>query len=147
MPLRRTAVVTRFGVVEYAERGSGEPLLAIHSFCGGCDSALLPCAAWLLTAGSSPHRGLATWAQVCLRAPARPIRPTRFAALLDGLGIDRLDVTAISSGATSALQCALRHPDRLKHLAVICGNLPRNLDSHGPPKLPGCSTGMCPYGR
>jgi hypothetical protein len=30
--VNRTTVVTRFGTVEYAERGSGEPLLAIHGF-------------------------------------------------------------------------------------------------------------------
>jgi hypothetical protein len=37
----RTAVMTGFGAVEYAERGSGEPLLVIHGFFGGCDEALL----------------------------------------------------------------------------------------------------------
>jgi pimeloyl-ACP methyl ester carboxylesterase len=55
-----------------------------------------------------------------------------FAALLDELGIDRLDVTAISSGATSALQFALRHLDWLKHLAVICGNLPESSTAMAP---------------
>ena len=33
--------MTRFGTGEHAERGSGEPLLAIHGFFGGCDEALL----------------------------------------------------------------------------------------------------------
>ena len=56
-----------------------------------------------------------------------------FAALLDELGIDRLDVTAISSGATSAFQFALRHPDRVKHLAVICGNMPGSATAVAPP--------------
>jgi hypothetical protein len=37
----RRRLLTRFGVVEYAERGSGEALLAIHGFFGGCDSALV----------------------------------------------------------------------------------------------------------
>ena len=41
-PTRPTwAVMTRSGAVEYAEPGSGEPLLAIHGFFGGCDEALL----------------------------------------------------------------------------------------------------------
>ena len=57
-----------------------------------------------------------------------------YAALLDGLSIRRLDVTAISSGATSALQFALRHPDRVKHLAVISGNLPGGAAAVTPPQ-------------
>jgi pimeloyl-ACP methyl ester carboxylesterase len=47
-----------------------------------------------------------------------------FVALLDALGIDRIDVIGVSAGATSALQLALRHPERVKHLAVLVGNLP-----------------------
>jgi pimeloyl-ACP methyl ester carboxylesterase len=47
-----------------------------------------------------------------------------FVALLDTLGIDRIDVIGVSAGATSALQLALRHPERVKHLAVLVGNLP-----------------------
>jgi pimeloyl-ACP methyl ester carboxylesterase len=46
------------------------------------------------------------------------------AALLDALGIDRIDVIGESAGATSALQLALRHPERVKHLALLVGNLP-----------------------
>jgi pimeloyl-ACP methyl ester carboxylesterase len=47
-----------------------------------------------------------------------------FATLLDALGIPQVDVIALSAGATSALQLALRHPTRVKHLAVLVGNLP-----------------------
>jgi len=46
------------------------------------------------------------------------------AALLDALDIDQIDVIGESAGATSALQLALRHPERVKHLAVLVGNLP-----------------------
>jgi pimeloyl-ACP methyl ester carboxylesterase len=130
----RTAVVTRFGAVEYAERGSGEPLLAVHGFFGGCDEALLSL------------RGLAADRRVI--APSRfgylgssmPAGATvagqadAFAALLDALGIARLDVIAISSGATSAFQFALRYPERVKHLAVISGNLPEGAAAAAPPQ-------------
>jgi pimeloyl-ACP methyl ester carboxylesterase len=47
-----------------------------------------------------------------------------FAALLVALGIAEIDVIALSAGATSALQLALRHPGKVKHLAVLVGNLP-----------------------
>lgn len=130
----RTAVVTRFGAVEYADRGSGDPLLAVHGFFGGCDEALLSV------------RGLAAGRRVI--APSRfgylgssmPAGATvagqadAFAALLDALGIARLDVVAISSGATSAFQFALRHPDRVKHLAVISGNMPGSATAVAPPR-------------
>jgi pimeloyl-ACP methyl ester carboxylesterase len=47
-----------------------------------------------------------------------------FAALLDGLDIRQIDVIGFSAGAPSALQLALRHPERVKHLALLVGNLP-----------------------
>ena len=47
-----------------------------------------------------------------------------FAALLDALDIGQIDVIGLSAGATSALQLALRHPEKVKHLAVLVGNLP-----------------------
>jgi pimeloyl-ACP methyl ester carboxylesterase len=47
-----------------------------------------------------------------------------FAALLDALDIRRIDVVGLSAGATSALQLALRHPEKVSHLAVLVGNLP-----------------------
>jgi 2-hydroxy-6-oxonona-2,4-dienedioate hydrolase len=46
------------------------------------------------------------------------------AALLDALDIGQIDVISLSAGATSALQLALRHPETVKHLAVLVGNLP-----------------------
>ena len=70
-----------------------------------------------------------------------------FAAVLDSLGIGQLDVAAISSGATSALQFARRHPDRVKHLAVICGNMPGSGTAVAPPGPPGSSTATGPCGR
>ncbi len=130
----RTTIKTRLGRVEDAERGSGDPLLAVHGFFGGCDEALLNLRG--LVAGRraiAPSRfgylgsSMPAGATVAGQAAA-------FAALLDALGIGRLDVLAISSGATSAFQFALRHPDRGKHLAVVCGNMPRSGTAVAPPR-------------
>jgi pimeloyl-ACP methyl ester carboxylesterase len=52
------------------------------------------------------------------------VQADAFAALLDALEISRIDVIGVSAGATSALQLSLRHPARVKHLAVLVGNLP-----------------------
>jgi pimeloyl-ACP methyl ester carboxylesterase len=120
----RAVVPTDWGAVEYAERGSGEPLLVLHGIFGGCDE------------------GVRSGREVC--PERRVIAPSRFGylgssvppgattadqadalvALLDALGIGEIDVVGISAGATSALQLALRHPDKVKHLAVLVGNVP-----------------------
>jgi pimeloyl-ACP methyl ester carboxylesterase len=47
-----------------------------------------------------------------------------FAALLHALDIGQIDVIGLSAGATSALQLALRYPEKVRHLAVLVGNLP-----------------------
>lgn len=47
-----------------------------------------------------------------------------FAALPDMLNLDQIDVIGFSAGATSALQLALQHPSRVKHVAILVGNLP-----------------------
>jgi pimeloyl-ACP methyl ester carboxylesterase len=120
----RRVVPTASGLVEYAEEGSGPPVLVLHGIFGGCDGGLL------------------TARDLC--AHNRVIAPSRFgylgsslppdatpadqadaiAALLDALGLSAVDVIGVSAGATSALELALRHPEKVKHLAVLVGNLP-----------------------
>ena len=120
----RRVVPTDWGAVEYAERGSGEPVLVVHGIFQGCDG------------------GLSSGCDLC--PDRRVIAPSRFgylgssmppqatpaaqadalAVLLDVLGIDQIDVIGISAGTTSALQLALRHPQKVGHLVVISGNLP-----------------------
>ena len=120
----RRAIPTEFGVIEYAERGTGEPLLVIHGIFGGCDSGLVS-----VDGMFSDRRVIAPsrfgYLGSSLPAGATPAdQADAFAALLDGLGVSSADVVAISAGATSGLQFALRHPDRVRHLIVMSGNLP-----------------------
>lgn len=120
----RTVLLTSFGAVEYAERGTGEPLLVIHGIFGGCDSGLLSVGD--LFPGSrliAPSRF--GYLGSDLPAGATPAdQADAYAALLDGLGIASTDVIAFSAGTTSALQFAMRHPDRVKHLVVMSGSWP-----------------------
>ena len=122
--VERRVISTRWGAVEYAERGCGAPVLVVHGIFHNCVGGLLSV------------RDLCT--------DRRVIAPSRFGylgstmpadatpehqadalvAVLDALDIDRIDVIGESAGATSALQLALRHPERVKHLAVLVGNLP-----------------------
>lgn len=120
----RRIVSTQWGAVEYAEQGHGDPVLVVHGIFHNCVGGLLSV------------RDLFTDRRVI--APSRfgylgssmPPNATpaaqadAFAALLDTLGIDQIDVIGLSAGTTSALQLALRHPGRVKHLAILVGNLP-----------------------
>jgi pimeloyl-ACP methyl ester carboxylesterase len=120
----RHVVSTPWGAVEYAETGSGAPVLVVHGIYHNCAGGLFSV------------RDLFTDRRVI--APSRfgylgsslPPNATpaaqadAFATLLDTLNIDQIDVVGLSAGATSALQLALRHPRRVKHLAILVGNLP-----------------------
>ena len=122
----RHVISTRWGAVEYAERGSGAPVLVVHGIYHHCVGGLL-CVRELL-----PDRRVIAPSRFGYLGSSMPPNATpatqadAFAALLDVLGIGQIDVVALSAGATSALQLALRYPGRVKHLAVLVGNLPES---------------------
>lgn len=112
------------GAAEFAEGGSGEPLLVAHGIFEGCDGGLLR------GRDLCPGRRVIAPSRFGYLGSTLPPEATpadqadAFAALLDGLDIGEIDVIGISAGATSALQLALRHPQKVKHLAVLVGNVP-----------------------
>lgn len=113
-------IATRFGKLEYATRGTGSPLMMIHGTGGGFDQGL-SFAAPLVRRG---HRVIAPSRFGYLRSdfPADPSSENQadaLVALLDHLGIDRLPVAGGSAGALSAIQFALRHPDRCSLLVLL----------------------------
>jgi pimeloyl-ACP methyl ester carboxylesterase len=111
---------SRCGPIEYAEAGEGPPVLVVHGAGGGFDQGL------------ELGEGLA-------RAGFRVIAPSRFgylrtplpadasaeaqadahACLLDALHVRRAAVVGVSAGGPSALQLALRHPDRTAALVLL----------------------------
>jgi pimeloyl-ACP methyl ester carboxylesterase len=113
-------VETRCGPIEYAEAGQGLPLLVVHGAGGGFDQGLD-------FAGSLPRRGFRVIAVSrfgYLRTPlpddASPIaQADAHACLLDALGIERTAIMGGSAGAPSALQFAIRHPDRCSALVLL----------------------------
>jgi alpha/beta hydrolase fold len=62
----------------------------------------------------------------CGRTRSPADQADAYVLLFDHLGIGEVDVLGISAGTTSALQLALRHPDRVRHLVIVSGNLPGN---------------------
>jgi pimeloyl-ACP methyl ester carboxylesterase len=122
--VERHVVSTKWGAVEYAEQGYGDPVLVAHGIFQNCIGGLLnahdlftdrrviaPSRFGYLGSSMPPNATAAAQADA-------------FAALLDALGIAKVDVIGFSAGTTSALQFALRHPNRVKHLALLVGNLP-----------------------
>ena len=120
----RHVISTQWGTVEYAERGSGDPVLVVHGIFHHCAGGLLS------VRDIFPGRRVIAPSRFGYLGSSMPPNATpaaqadAFAALLDALGIGEVDVVGLSAGATSALQLALRHPEKVKHLAVLVGNLP-----------------------
>jgi pimeloyl-ACP methyl ester carboxylesterase len=122
--VERHVVSTRWGAVEYAERGDGDPVLVVHGIYHNCVGGLLS------VRDLFPDRRVIAPSRFGYLGSSMPPNATpaaqadAFAALLDALDIRQIDVIGLSAGATSALQLALRHPEKVNHLAVLVGNLP-----------------------
>ncbi|MDH4278789.1 MAG: alpha/beta hydrolase, partial [Acidimicrobiia bacterium] len=131
--LHRSVIQTRFGSVEFTDTGSGEPLLVSHGIFHGFDGGL----------ASVEHltgdRRVIVPSRFGYLGSAMPPRATvaaqseAFALLLDHLELDAVDVIAVSAGTGAAIQLALRHPDRVKHLIVSSGNFPGSATAQAPP--------------
>jgi len=114
-------IATASGPVEYAVTGCGPAVLVIHGCPGGYDQGLI--AARLANSEDftfiSPSRPgyLRTPLHVGLTPEAQA---DAFAALLDSLGISKVAIVGISGGGPSALQFAIRHPNRCWGLVTVC---------------------------
>lgn len=111
-------IQTTSGPVEYASVGSGEAVLVCHGGGGGYDQGLLfswPNAGFQFLAPSRPgYLGTPLTSGATFEAQA-----DAYAALLDALDIHRAAVLAASGGGPSAMQFALRHPDRCWGMVLI----------------------------
>jgi pimeloyl-ACP methyl ester carboxylesterase len=115
-----TTVATAAGPVEYADRGDGEPLLAVHGTLGGWDQGLVATEyfranGFRIIAPSRP--GYLGTPLTTGRTPAE--QGDALAALLDVIGIDRVSVFAGSGGGPAAYELAVRHPDRVTKLLQV----------------------------
>ena len=111
---------TRCGPIEYQEAGTGTPLLMVHGSGGGHDQGMA-------FAGMLTQRGIRVIAMSrfgYLRTPM-PVDSSPAAqadahvCLLDALGITQAAVAGGSAGGPSALQMAIRHPDRVSALVLL----------------------------
>jgi len=112
------------GPVEYADRGAGLPLLSIHGAGGGFDQGLANAADMV----GEGFRIIAPSRFGYLRTPIpRDVSPAAqadaHAALLEELDIPKAVVVGVSAGARSAVELALRRPDRVSALVLIVPGL------------------------
>ncbi len=115
-----TLATTACGLIEYSQIGQGKPLLVVHGAGGGYDQGLL-------FARPLADRGFRVTAMSrfgYLRTPlptdASPrMQADAHASLLDALQIDRTIVIGASAGAPSAMQFAIRYPERCSTLVLL----------------------------
>jgi pimeloyl-ACP methyl ester carboxylesterase len=115
-------VETRFGTIEYAEQGTGVPLLVSHGVLGchvdGVDGH------WSTLSGPgfrviAPSR-FGYFGSTLPEGAAPADQADAYAVLLHRLGIDRTVVIGFSAGSASVLEFAARHRERV--LGLILAN-------------------------
>jgi 2-hydroxy-6-oxonona-2,4-dienedioate hydrolase len=111
---------TARGPIEYADTGTGMPLLSIHGAGGGQDQGISNVAGLI----GDDFRVIAPsrFGYLRTRIPSdtsSAAQADAHAALLDTLQIDRAAVVGVSAGARSAVELAIRHPTRVSALILI----------------------------
>lgn len=111
---------TDCGVIEYASIGNGPPVLVVHGAGGGFDQGLL--FAPLLDARGFRVVSVSRFGYLRTPLPvdaSAEAQADAHACLLDALAIEQIAVLGASAGAPSALQLALRHPERVSALVLL----------------------------
>ena len=111
---------TRCGPIEYQETGTGMSLLVVHGGGGGHDQGM----AFAGALAEQNIRVIAMSRFGYLRTPMpADASPTAQAdahvCLLDALGIRKAAVMGGSAGGPSAMQMAIRHPERVSALVLM----------------------------
>ncbi len=128
-------IETEQGSIEYVSIGEGYPVLVIHGIFGGIDQGIVSARNNL----GEGFRAIIPSRFGYLRTPmpgnASPaLQADAFASLLAELNIDKAAVIGYSAGGTSAIQFALRHPERCSALVLISSNAPSITKVNLPPK-------------
>jgi pimeloyl-ACP methyl ester carboxylesterase len=119
------AVDSAWGTIEYAERGTGIPLLVSHGIDGGFDAAIKTAKVWAGDGFQVIGPSRFGYFRSTLPRNANPaLQADAFAALLDALDVERAAVLGFSAGGPPAIQFALRHPERTLSLVLASAHLP-----------------------
>ena len=113
---------TSHGAIEYATAGAGPVVLALHGGMGGYDQGLILARSALADTGR--YQVISVSRPGYLGTPLSSGKSSEgqadlYAELLDGLNIARTMVIAVSAGGPSALQFALRHPQKCAGVILV----------------------------
>jgi pimeloyl-ACP methyl ester carboxylesterase len=114
------SVETQVAPIEYAEAGKGPPVLVIHGSGGGYDQGLettAPLAARGYHLIAPSRFGYLASSYPPNASPE--LQADAFADFLDRLGLDKAFIFGGSAGALSAMQLAIRHPERCLALVLL----------------------------
>jgi pimeloyl-ACP methyl ester carboxylesterase len=130
---RRSVQDVRFGAIEYTEWGDGPALILSHPLFGGFDVGSGLAETYV---GDGYHFvGPSRFGYLGSSLPSGALladQADAYAVLLDALGIERSAIFGYSAGGPSAIQFALRHPDRTTGLILMASALPGKAGA--PPK-------------
>lgn len=114
------SAVTRHGAIQYASWGEGRPVLVIHGAGGGFDQGRL-----LAEAIGGQHNRFVSISRFGYLESAMPADASTASQaealrdLLDRLGVERVDIIAMSGGVPPALKFAEMFPQQTKNLVLL----------------------------
>ena len=143
--LGSTVIETPCGLIEYQDVGVGPPLLAVHGSGGGFDQGMAFAAP--LTARGIRVIAMSRFGYLRTPMPAdgsAKAQADAFICLMDALEVPTAAVMGGSAGALSALQLAVRHPDRVSALILLVplGYKPPGQPNSAPPMAPWVEAAM-----
>ena len=113
-------VATKVGPIEYAEAGRGPPVLIVHGAGGGFDQGMQFGEALVDRGFRVVSMSRFGYLQTPMPTDASPAaQADAHSILMDALGIRRAAVLGASAGAPSAMQFAIRHPERCQALVLL----------------------------
>jgi pimeloyl-ACP methyl ester carboxylesterase len=113
-------VQTSRGPIEYAERGTGPPLLSLHGSPAAFENGLLIAEFARVTGFRVIAASRPGYSRTPLSARQTPVQQAdTLAALLDTLDLDQVAVLAMSGGGPAGYALAGTHPDRVCCLVQV----------------------------
>ena len=113
-------LATECGPIEYAEAGRGPPVLVVHGAGGGFDQGMEFGRALVEGGFRVVSMSRFGYLQTSMPTDSSPTaQADAHLALIDALGIRRAAVLGASAGAPSAMQFAIRHPERCQALVLL----------------------------
>ena len=131
--------ITSLGDIEYSLKGGGPTILISHGVTGGVDQGIGLANDYIGEVNESTR--LLFISRFGYLKSAIPDDPTpekqadAYNELLAYLNIDEIYILGNSAGSTSAIQFALKYPEKCKGLILIAPNAPLEVETGHPPMI------------